>query len=64
MNPFDRLRDGDGVSFVFAPLFAKFIQLPLMSAAKPGSLLEAPDDRYSQRLQRHPACLDHPGDRS
>jgi phosphate transport system permease protein len=27
--------------FVFAPLFARFVQLPLMSAAKPGSLLEA-----------------------
>ncbi|HXA39408.1 MAG TPA: phosphate ABC transporter permease subunit PstC [Phenylobacterium sp.] len=26
--------------FVFAPLFAKYIQLPLMAAAKPGSLLE------------------------
>lgn len=26
--------------FVFAPLFSKYIQLPLMSAAKPGSLLE------------------------
>ncbi len=26
--------------FVFAPLFSKFIQLPLMSAAAPGSLLE------------------------
>ena len=27
--------------FVFAPLFSRYIQLPLMSAAKPGSLLEA-----------------------
>jgi phosphate transport system permease protein len=27
--------------FVFAPLFSRFIQLPLMSMAKPGSLLEA-----------------------
>jgi len=26
--------------FVFAPLFAKYIQLPLMTAAKPGSLLD------------------------
>ena len=26
--------------FVFAPLFAKYVQLPLMSAAKPGSLLD------------------------
>jgi phosphate transport system permease protein len=26
--------------FVFAPLFSKYIQLPLMAAAKPGSLLE------------------------
>nr|MEA2798774.1 phosphate transport system permease protein [Phenylobacterium sp.] len=26
--------------FVFAPLFSRFVQLPLMSAAKPGSLLE------------------------
>jgi phosphate transport system permease protein len=26
--------------FVFAPLFAKYIQLPLMAAAKPGSLLD------------------------
>jgi phosphate transport system permease protein len=26
--------------FVFAPVFARFVQLPLMSAAKPGSLLE------------------------
>src|SRR6201996_206308 len=26
--------------FVFAPLFARYVQLPLMSAAKPGSLLE------------------------
>jgi len=26
--------------FVFAPLFAKYVQLPLMAAAKPGSLLE------------------------
>ena len=26
--------------FVFAPKFAKYIQLPLMSAAKPGSLLD------------------------
>ena len=26
--------------FVFAPLFSKFVQLPLMMAAKPGSLLE------------------------
>jgi phosphate transport system permease protein len=26
--------------FVFAPLFSKFVQLPLMSAAAPGSLLE------------------------
>jgi phosphate transport system permease protein len=27
--------------FVFAPLFSRWVQLPLMSAAKPGSLLEA-----------------------
>ena len=27
--------------FVFAPIFSRFVQLPLMSAAKPGSLLEA-----------------------
>jgi phosphate transport system permease protein len=26
--------------FVFAPLFAKYVQLPLMAAAKPGSLLD------------------------
>jgi phosphate transport system permease protein len=26
--------------FVFAPLFAKYVQMPLMMAAKPGSLLE------------------------
>jgi phosphate transport system permease protein len=26
--------------FVFAPLFSKFVQLPMMMAAKPGSLLE------------------------
>jgi phosphate transport system permease protein len=26
--------------FVFAPLFSKYVQLPLMTAAKPGSLLE------------------------
>jgi phosphate transport system permease protein len=26
--------------FVFAPLFAKYVQLPLMTAAKPGSLLD------------------------
>jgi phosphate transport system permease protein len=26
--------------FVFAPLFSKFVQMPLMMAAKPGSLLE------------------------
>jgi phosphate transport system permease protein len=26
--------------FVFAPIFAKYVQLPLMAAAKPGSLLE------------------------
>jgi phosphate transport system permease protein len=26
--------------FVFAPMFSKFVQLPLMAAAKPGSLLE------------------------
>jgi phosphate transport system permease protein len=26
--------------FVFAPIFSRFVQLPLMSAAKPGSLLE------------------------
>ncbi|RAK59245.1 phosphate ABC transporter permease subunit PstC [Phenylobacterium hankyongense] len=26
--------------FVFAPMFSKFVQLPLMMAAKPGSLLE------------------------
>ena len=27
--------------FVFAPLFSRWVQLPLMSAARPGSLLEA-----------------------
>jgi phosphate transport system permease protein len=27
--------------FVFAPLFSKWVQLPLMTAAKPGSLLES-----------------------
>ncbi len=27
--------------FVFAPIFSRWVQLPLMSAAKPGSLLEA-----------------------
>jgi phosphate transport system permease protein len=27
--------------FVFAPLFSRWVQLPLMAAAKPGSLLEA-----------------------
>ena len=27
--------------FVFAPAFSKYVQLPLMSAARPGSLLEA-----------------------
>jgi phosphate transport system permease protein len=27
--------------FVFAPLFSRWVQLPMMSAAKPGSLLEA-----------------------
>ena len=27
--------------FVFAPLFAKYVQMPLMTAATPGSLLEA-----------------------
>ena len=27
--------------FVFAPIFSKYVQLPLMTAARPGSLLEA-----------------------
>jgi phosphate transport system permease protein len=32
--------DGMWGLFVFAPLFSRWVQLPLMSAAKPGSLLE------------------------
>ena len=47
--------------FVFAPLFANYVQMPLMMAAPPGSMLEKLFDGRAQR-HRHPHRLDHPGD--